>query len=158
MTKHGHKRRGSKTSEYGIWSQMIGRCHNETNESYEDYGGRGIKVCDTWRNDFAAFLRDMGPRPSLKHTLDRYPDNDGNYQPGNVRWATKTEQARNTRSNVIVIIDGARMTLAEAVELSGLPYSIVRNRLHRYGWAPARAFGFPEDREITVIRPEGAAA
>ncbi|MDB5606679.1 MAG: hypothetical protein JWP25_3579 [Bradyrhizobium sp.] len=158
MTKHGHKRRGSSMSEYRVWSQMIGRCHSAAHDSYKNYGGRGIGVCAAWRNDFTVFLRDVGARPSLQHTLDRYPDQNGNYEPGNVRWATKTEQARNKRSNVIVIIDGARMTLAEAVELSGLPYSIVRNRLHRYAWAPARAFGFPETRQITVIRPERKAA
>jgi hypothetical protein len=75
---------------------MINRCEYEKNENYAFYGGRGIKVCERWRNSFEAFLADMGRRPSPQHSIDR-KDNDGNYEPGNVRWATKSEQAFNRR-------------------------------------------------------------
>jgi hypothetical protein len=72
---------------------MIKRCTNPNTKAYNDYGGRGIKVADRWRHDFGAFLEDVGKRPSSSYSLDRYPNNDGNYEPGNTRWATKKQQA-----------------------------------------------------------------
>lgn len=91
--KHG----GWSTTEYTIWSQMKQRCYNEKNGGYFKYGGRGIRVCDRWKDSFAAFLEDVGVRPSMAHTLDRFPNNDGNYEIGNVRWATSEQQANNKR-------------------------------------------------------------
>lgn len=76
---------------------MIQRCTNPNNAKYSYYGGRGIKVCARWLASFADFLADVGERPSPKLTLDRFPNNDGNYEPGNVRWATWSEQMRNRR-------------------------------------------------------------
>lgn len=86
--------------EYRCWEGMIYRCTSRNATGYEYYGGRGIAVCDRWMC-FDNFLADMGPRPSPKHSLDRYPDNDGNYEPGNVRWATDPEQAWNRRKPVL---------------------------------------------------------
>jgi hypothetical protein len=80
--------------EYGIWQGMLERCRNPRVKSWASYGGRGIKVCTRWKRSFKAFLDDVGPRPSPRHTLDRR-DNDANYEPGNVRWATASEQASN---------------------------------------------------------------
>lgn len=77
---------------------MKARCHRPSDPRFSYYGGRGISVCDRWREDFAAFFADMGPRPSSKHSIDRI-NNDGNYEPGNCRWATQKEQMNNTRRN-----------------------------------------------------------
>ena len=86
----------SKTREYETWCHMIQRCEDPRQPGYKHWGGRGITICDRWRNDFEAFLADMGHRPSAKHSLDRI-NNDGNYEPSNCRWATRHEQARNQR-------------------------------------------------------------
>jgi hypothetical protein len=74
------------------------RCYNPAAQSYQYYGALGVTVCERWRSDFAAFLHDMGPRPGPGYSIDRFPNNSGNYEPGNCRWATAKEQARNRRA------------------------------------------------------------
>lgn len=91
-TRHGMH----KTPEYQAWAGMKGRCTNPKRKSWNDYGGRGITICDRWLHSFEAFLADVGPRPSERHSIDRI-DVDGNYEPKNVRWATWSEQLRNQR-------------------------------------------------------------
>ena len=78
------------------WYHMIRRCTNPHDSGYKDYGGRGITVCERWADSFENFLVDMGPKPTVAHSLDRI-DNDGNYEPGNCRWATAKQQANNSR-------------------------------------------------------------
>jgi hypothetical protein len=103
---------------------MKDRCRRPAYPHYRHYGGRGIGVCSRWLNGepgisgFACFLADMGERPSVHHSLDRI-DTNGNYEPSNCRWATRSEQNRNTRRNVMVVLNGRTMTMAEAIEIGG---------------------------------------
>jgi len=135
MTKHGMH----DSQEYGIWEGIIQRGTGKDGQKW--YADRGITVCDEWRGEggFQAFFEHIGPRPSPKHSVDRI-DNDRGYEPGNVRWATKSEQARNTRRNHIVHVNGERMCLIEACEKFNLPYDRVMQRI-RSGWSTERAFG-----------------
>jgi hypothetical protein len=92
----GRKDGGKRTSTYGSWSNMIQRCSNPKATGFKNYGGRGIAVCERWR-DFDLFLADMGSKPSPKHSIDRWPNAAGNYEPGNCRWATRAEQNATQR-------------------------------------------------------------
>ena len=128
---HGESR---KTVEYYLWYGMIGRCYNPGATRYERYGGRGITVCERWRghNGYANFLADVGRRPSPKHSLDRWPNKDGNYEPGNVRWATRREQSTNTSRTRIIAFEGRSMALVEWAEFLGLKPGTLWGRLQRF--------------------------
>ena len=107
---HGHTVNGRPSPTYRCWSMMMMRCHNSNFPSYIRYGGRGIIVCERWKS-FANFLADMGTRPSEKHSIDRWPNRVGNYEPGNCRWATMKEQCRNrVSSRPVVRSDGKLYT------------------------------------------------
>lgn len=132
MTTHGM----SGTPTFASWSNAISRCHTPTDNHFSDYGGRGIKVCDRWRSSFQSFLEDMGERHEGM-TLDRYPDVNGNYEPGNCRWATAREQANNKRTNRYVTRDGRTQTITEWAREFGIYDTLVFKR---------RAAGWPEER------------
>lgn len=127
-TKYNVKTHGrSEDAEFGIWWAMRQRCSNPRNKAFENYGARGIFVCDRWQK-FDAFYADMGPRPSPEHSIDRI-DVDSGYSADNCRWATRDEQNSNRRDTVRVMYDGKEMSLKQASRAAGLPYSTVRNRL-----------------------------
>lgn len=102
---------------YTVWKGIKRRCLNPKARYWENYGGRGIKICDAWL-DFYQFANDVGPKPSPSHSIDRI-DNDGDYRPGNVRWATKSEQMLNRRNAVFVEIEGVRYRAFDLAKRSG---------------------------------------
>lgn len=128
--RHGEARYRTMTSEYAIWVQMRQRCDNPADLSYPRYGGRGIAVCDRW-GVFEAFLSDMGRRPP-KHSIDRI-NNDGDYEPSNCRWATQSEQARNTRSSKFITHDGETLCHTDWERRLGIRNGVIYSRLKR-GW------------------------
>lgn len=142
-TSHGASPYGNTSPEYNTWVHMIQRCHNPNNKDYKNYGGRGISVCDMWRESFEAFLLMVGKRPTLKHTIERV-DTNGNYEPGNVRWATRAEQNVNTRSNINLTIDGVTQTVSEWSRDPRCSVSMFTcyKRLDR-GWSPEAAVFTP---------------
>lgn len=115
--RHGQCPHGNPTPLHAAWQSMIKRCTNPKRSDYRLYGGRGIKVCQRWRESFEAFAADMGEKPSLKHSLDRI-DSNRDYEPGNCRWATAREQQRNKRtSRPVIRSDGTWFpTVADAAE------------------------------------------
>lgn len=127
----------TKTRAYQQWKAMRRRCQNENSSSFPRYGGRGIKVHPRW-DDYLPFLEDMGPCPP-KHTIERI-NNDGDYEPGNCRWATRYEQARNRSDNVRV---ASGRIVADEARLNGIKPSIVYNRVNQYGWPLEEAVKTP---------------
>ncbi len=118
-----------------------GRCYNPTDKRYRLHGGRGIQMCEAWRNNFEQFLADIGPRPA--HTsLDRR-DNNGHYEPGNARWATAKEQGRNQQRTQRFVYDGLALTLGEWTERTGLPESLLYYRIRTSHWSVAEALTTP---------------
>lgn len=121
----------SKTDIYKIWGGMKARCENPNDKFYSYYGGRGIIVCSRWQ-DFTNFIEDMSERPGIEYSVDRI-DTNGNYVPGNCRWATRKEQQGNMRSNVFLEHEGKRMHLSDWARDRGLTVKCVQNR-HRRGY------------------------
>ena len=127
-TKHGKH----GTPEYSAWLGLRKRCNNPNGTKYQNYGGRGIVVCERW-DSFENFLSDMGERPSAKHSVDRI-DNDGNYCPENCRWATMKEQSRNKTTTRLIEFDGRSMCAVDWGDYLGIRHATITQRLHR-GWS-----------------------
>lgn len=121
----------SGTRIYRIWSGIHTRCYNKNEKIYPYYGGRGIGMCDRWRDSFESFYEDVGDPPSELYSMDRYPDQDGNYEPGNVRWATDEQQGRNKRNNIYFEHNDQVKTVGEWAEITGLSYGTVWSRIKR---------------------------
>lgn len=124
---HGHAGHGRQSKTYQAWNSIITRCTNPNSKDWEEYGGRGIKVCPRWRWDFELFLADMGEAPPGK-SIDR-KDTDGNYEPGNCRWATMKEQNRNRRNNRTITANGKTQCIAAWAEELGTSRQTLRARL-----------------------------
>lgn len=122
----------TRTPEYRVWQHIKGRCNTPTDAAYHNYGGRGIKVCNRWNNSFQDFLEDMGLRPSLKHSIERVNNSKG-YSPENCKWATRKEQANNTRNTRRIEYNNQSMSVAQwAEKLNVNPFTLYR-RLYS-GW------------------------
>lgn len=122
----------SKTPEYASWLCMMSRCYKPKNASYASYGGRGITVCERWRNKktgFLSFLEDMGHKPTTAHTLDRFPDVNDNYYKENCRWGDVEQQANNKRTNKIMEYNGVKMTLSQLCRLLDININTLRHHL-----------------------------
>lgn len=124
--------------EAQVWASMIYRCSENGPPAY---AGRGITVCDRWKESFYNFIEDVGMRPTKLHQLDRI-DNDGNYEPGNCRWATRSRQNRNRRDTIYVEIDGVSKPLPDWCDELGVKYSLAYMRI-RNGWDPKKALTEP---------------
>lgn len=140
--KHGQ----SRSALYKLWLNIKDRCGNPRCPQFHNYGGRGIRMCEAWKN-FLAFQEAVGPRPSPQHKIDRI-NNDGNYEPGNVRWATQKEQCRNLRKNRMLTFRGVKKPLAAWAEEIGLVPSTLHYRLSKRG-------GMTVEQALTTPRREG---
>lgn len=129
------------TKIYRAWRHMNHRCFNANDKNFSNYGGRGITVCDEWRTDFVAFYNYVSKLAHFDekgYSLDRI-NNNGNYEPGNVRWATRSEQSNNRRNNIVVEYGGKEMTLTQAAELSGIKFGALQWR-YKNGWRDEKLF------------------
>lgn len=140
--KRGVTHGGSTSRVYRIWSGVVQRCSNPRCPAFHNYGGRGIKMHEPWGKSFPAFAAYVGEPPGPKHSIDRINTN-GNYEPGNIRWATAEEQGRNRRNTILVDLDGRTVSLKEATQTRRLPYATVYRRISRLGWAASEALSTP---------------
>jgi hypothetical protein len=135
--KHGRH----DTPEYEAWESLIQRCTNPKNPKYARYGARGITVCQRWRQDFATFLADMGPRPSPQHSIERRANDEG-YSPANCYWATEREQRRNRCNNHHITFRGETLCITDWALRVGLLYQVIDKRL-KHGWSVEEALTTP---------------
>lgn len=150
--KHLWKHGKANTSEFHSWSNMKQRCYNPKNGKYHLYGARGIKVCERWLNSFENFLADMGVKPSDQHSLDRHPNNNGDYEPSNCRWATSQEQAENLRSSKLISFNGKTQSQAAWARDLRISQITLRERLEK--WSIEKALTEGKDKKFKNITPE----
>lgn len=146
--KHGGSTRFKITKEYATWGRIKQRCFNPKTEFFADYGGRGITMYGEWRESFPRFLADMGPCPlGPGYSIDRWPNNNGNYEPGNCRWATDAQQRLNTRSNYRITFNDETMTLKEWADRLHIHRTVISKRIVKLGWSVAQALSTPRLRQ-----------
>ena len=141
--RHGHASHLRRSPIYRVWSTMKERCNNPNSTAYHKYGARGICVCQRWSESFAAFYHDMGDRPSSNHSIERKNNNLG-YCPENCVWASRHEQTRNRRSNVLLTFYGKTMVRKDWLEISGVNQTTVIGRMKK-GWSERDAVWTPVD-------------
>lgn len=141
--KHGQCLKSCASPAYKTWTHMIQRCTNPDNQAYKDYGGRGISICDRWMI-FETFYEDMGERPEST-SLDRINVN-GNYEPGNCRWATQEVQHNNKRSNVYLEYEGERLSIAQLSRKTGMSKNIIKYRVMHKGMSVEEAISMGSER------------
>lgn len=146
--KHGHNRKQCpKSGTYKSWDKMIQRCNNPNACEYKWYGGKGVSVCERWK-DFTNFLSDMGERPNGK-SIDRI-NVRGNYEPSNCRWASTKQQANNTRRNVKFEHNGEMKTISELADIAGIEYDTMYYRIINYKWPISAAMETPVSRKNSL--------
>ncbi len=145
--RHGEARMNNRSKEWRSWNAMIRRCTYPSMERFPIYGGRGITICNQWRNSFETFLKDMGRAPSNKHSLDRI-DNNGNYEPDNCRWATNSEQIKNSRKARLITYNGKTQNLCDWVKETGIKRTTIQMRIDVQGWSIEKALTTPVRKKI----------
>jgi len=143
-TTHGATRGRQTTSEYRAWVNMLARCRYP--HHHKNHAGRGITVCDRWRDSFETFLEDLGPRPTKKHTVERI-DNSKGYEIENCRWATRQEQGRNKRNNLLLTLHGETLCLQAWSDRLEIHRTTLADRLRR-GWSIERTLTEPVQRRV----------
>lgn len=144
-TKHGKAmlETGVRHPDYCIWIKMKSRCLNPNDKSYKSYGGRGISVCDRWKDSFENFIEDMGWRPNNNYSIERI-DYNGNYCPENCKWVHKSEQTKNTRRVKTIKYQNSYYCLADLCRLLDLPYGTMRHRVYDLNMPFSEAIKYPQ--------------
>jgi hypothetical protein len=140
--KHGHSKDKKMSSEYVSWQRMIQRCQNLGYANYHNYGGKGITVCNKWKNSFVSFLEDMKEKPFKNAQLDRI-NTDGNYEPNNCRWVSCKENSRNRRDNLVIEWNDQKKTLSEWSEILNINKNTLRDRIYSTKWTLEEAMSTP---------------
>jgi hypothetical protein len=142
----------SKAPIYAVWLQARARCHDSRHKQYPAYGGRGIAMCEQWRNSFPQFLADMGEPPFPRAMLERV-DNDQGYSPANCKWATRTEQNRNRRNNRLFEFRGRSMFLVDWAAELGINLRTLVSRIYQHGWSIEKSFTSPVQQQRMTHSP-----
>lgn len=147
---HGETVGKKFTKEYLCWLSIRNRCLRKYSNSYPNYGGRGITMYTPWINSYKTFLNDVGRAPTKKHSIDRI-DNNGNYEPGNIRWATRIEQANNKRCSLKIMYKNELRSIRELSDASGFPYGLIFTRISS-GWDVSKAITVPVRKKSNIKR------
>lgn len=138
---HGYAPPGKERREWRIWKGLKDRCCNPSHSSYPDYGGRGVRLCERWQRGFIYFLQDMGDCPAEDRQIDRI-NSSGNYEPGNCRWVSPSENCNNRRNNRLLTYQGETLTATQWARRNGVNTKLIYDRLDR-GWSTERILSEP---------------